>query len=97
MATRGKTLRVRMNAEEWALLDNKAFEAGLSMSELVRASLDTLSVRNRKDQRERNIALNRINANLNVIAKWCNTYRANAERVEVLSHLVAIEREIKSL
>ena len=41
--------------------------------------------------------LNRINANLNMIARWVNTHRGAADSVEVVSHLMAIERAIKEL
>lgn len=95
MAKRERTLRVRMDDDEWQALEEKANEASLTMSELVRTSIGKLQVRNRKDQRERTIVLNRLNANLNMIEKWCNTYKSNADRVEVISHLIAIEQEIK--
>ena len=32
-----------------------------------------------------------IGANLNQIARWANTFKANAEAVEIVAHLVAIE------
>ena len=36
-------------------------------------------------------------ANLNQIARWANTFKANAEAVEIVAHLVAIERALAAL
>lgn len=69
----------------------------MTMSELVRDHLSKLKVRNRQDERERVAMLNRINANLNMIARWVNTHRSAAEAIEVVSHLMVIERTIKDL
>ena len=41
--------------------------------------------------------LRRIRSNLNQIARWPNIYRENAEAVEVIVHLVAIERALDTL
>lgn len=71
--------------------------AGMSMSELVRDHLSKVRIRNRQDEKERVVMLNRINANLNMIARWVNTYRGGADSVEVVSHLTAIDRAIKEL
>ena len=38
--------------------------------------------------------LNRINANLNMIARWVNTHKSAADAVDVVAHLMALEREI---
>ena len=35
--------------------------------------------------------------NLNQIARWANTFKANAEAVEIVAHLVAIERALAAL
>jgi len=90
-------LRVRFSDEEWASLEGLAHSADITMSELVRNHLGKVTIRNRKDEQKRTAMLNRINANLNMIARWVNTYRANAEPIEVVAHLMAIEREIKEL
>ena len=42
-------------------------------------------------ERERNRQVARIGNNLNQIARWANTHRSEAEAVEVIAHLVAIE------
>ena len=35
--------------------------------------------------------------NLNQIARWANTHKENAEALEVVAHLVAIERALDTL
>ena|SRR5690554_912308 len=97
MNTRNKTLRVRFSDDEWQALTDLANAADMSMSKLVRDHLGAVEIRNRKDERERVAMLNRINANLNMIARWVNTYKRSADAVQVVSHLMAVEREIKEL
>lgn len=90
-------LRVRFSDEEWTALQEQANAAGMTMSALVRDHLGRVSIRNREDERQRLIRLNRINANLNMIARWVNTYRDRAETIQVISHLIAIQRYIRDL
>ncbi len=97
MTTRNQMLRVRFSDAEWQALQELSESAGMTMSEMVRDHLGKVTVKNRKDEKERTVILNRINANLNMIARWVNTHRGAAERVEVVSHLLAIERSIKEL
>ena len=97
MTTRNKMLRVRFSAAEWEALQVLSESAGMSMSEMVRDHLGKVTVKNRKDEKERTGMLNRINANLNMIARWVNTYRGSVESVEVVSHLLAIEKSIKDI
>ena len=97
MDARKIMLRVRFSDAEWEALKALAESAGMNMSELVRDHLNKVSVRNRQDEKERVAMLNRINANLNMIARWVNTYRSSAESVEVISHLMEIEQAIKEL
>ena len=48
-------------------------------------------------ERERTRELARIGSNLNQIARWANTHKTEAEAVQILAHLVAIERELGAL
>ena len=97
MTTRNKMLRVRFSDEEWEGLQQLSAAAGMSMSEIVRDHLGKVRVKNRQDQKQRTVALNRINANLNMIARWVNIHRGAADSVEVVAHLMSIERAIKSI
>ena len=54
------------------------------MSELVRDHLGALTVLERDEELEKKriALLNRINANLNMIAKWVNTHKDSADAIE---------------
>lgn len=90
-------LRVRFSDAEWQALQDLAESASMTMSEVVRDHLGKVKIRNRKDEKDRVVMLNRINANLNMIARWVNTYKGKGDAVQVVAHLIAIEREIKEL
>ncbi|NOG58868.1 MAG: plasmid mobilization relaxosome protein MobC [Proteobacteria bacterium] len=70
------------------------------MSDLIRESLNrvrTWSQGDRQSYRERTIQVARIGNNLNQIGRWANTYKNTASTIEVVSQLIAIERELKRL
>jgi hypothetical protein len=90
-------LRVRFSDAEWQALQDLSESASMTMSEVVRDHLGKVKIRNRKDERDRVVMLNRINANLNMIARWVNTHKGAADAVQVVTHLMVIEREIKEL
>jgi hypothetical protein len=60
----------------------------------LREHFDELQVRHRNDEHQRNALLNRWNANLNMIAKWVNTYRGYADVRHVIRQLRTLEREL---
>ncbi len=94
MDKRTERLYIRLSKDELENAQKIAKESGLTISELVRNHLGKTTVRNRNDERQRIINLNRINANLNMIARWVNTHKSNAETIEVLTHLISIENQI---
>lgn len=67
----------------------------MTPSALVRDHIGKLKVRNRGDEQQRIAMLNRINANLNMIARWCNAYRGAADVVEVVEQLQAIRQAVE--
>ena len=78
----------------------KARSVGLSLSDLVRRSVGrvrTWTVAHTDLERERTRELARIGSNLNRIARWANIHKENADAVEVVAHLVAIERALDTL
>ncbi|EBV4848736.1 TPA: plasmid mobilization relaxosome protein MobC [Salmonella enterica] len=97
MAKKQHMLQVRISDDDYSALQTLAESADISMSALVRDHIGKIYVRNRSDERERIVMLNRINANLNMIARWVNTHKSAASAVEVVSHLVAIERHIQEM
>lgn len=97
MKKRENMLRVRFSEAEFEALRALAESADCSMSELVRDHLGKVRIRNKEADRERTAMLNRLNANLNMIARWVNTHKSSASAVEVMSHLMVIERHIREM
>ena len=87
-------LKVRLSEAEYDRLKAKAALAGQPPAVFLREHFDEVTVRHRGDEHQRNVLLNRWNANLNMIAKWVNTYRSYAETRDVMGQLKAIEREL---
>jgi len=90
-------LRIRFSDNEWQQLQEQAEAANLSMSALVRDHLGKVKIRNRADERARIVVLNRLNSNLNQIAKWANTHKAGAEAAEIIKELINLQQEIRGL
>ena len=93
-------VKIRAREAERAEWHAKACSAGFTLSDLVRRSVGrvrTWTVAHADVERERTRELARIGANLNQIARWANTFKANAEAVEIVAHLVAIERALGTL
>jgi hypothetical protein len=93
---RSRTIRVRVSEAEYEALVKKGEAAG-SMSALLRDHLGKVAIRHRHDERQRLALLNRINANLNQIAKWCNTYKGQAEAEAVTGYPAAIRQGLHRL
>jgi hypothetical protein len=95
----GRTRRVemRVSEEEYAALDAKAKAADISMSELLRDHFGKVSIRDRGNERQRNAMLNKLNANLNQIAKWVNTWKDRADAFRVTARLDAVQDEVMRL
>ncbi|MCP3942917.1 MAG: hypothetical protein GY710_15715 [Desulfobacteraceae bacterium] len=92
---RTKIVPVRMNKTEHDRLKKMAARAEKTLAEFLRDDAGKRKVRNRKDELKKLATLNRINSNLNMIAKWVNTYRDKADEIQVLQRLISIERAIK--
>ena len=93
-------LRIRCTATEKAAWEAKATAAGISLSGLMRRSMDrvrTWTARNRQAEQERSRQLKRVGINLNQITRWANTYKGAADTVQVLAQLRAIERALEAL
>ena len=91
----------RVSAAELADWQAKAAAAGVSLSELLRQAMARTQVWTapaRAVERERTRQIARVGNNLNQIARWAHTHRdEDLVAVEVLAHLVAIERELAAL
>ena len=101
MSTRRQVwVKIRASEAERAEWHAKARSVGLSLSDLVRRSVGrvrTWTVAHTELERERTRELARIGSNLNQIARWVNIHKENAEALEVVTHLVAVERALDTL
>ena len=87
-------VRARVLPSEHAAWKAKA-AAGVSPSDLLRQAMArtrTWTARAVAVERESTVQVAGIGNNLNQIARWANTHAETAEAVEVIAHLVAIER-----
>jgi hypothetical protein len=89
-------IRVRVSEEEYAALVEKGAAVG-GMSKLLRDHLGQTRIRHREDERQRLALLNRINANLNMIARWVNTHKGAADAAQVMVYLADVRREVGRL
>ena len=97
---RTKPITVRLTDEEKLDWDLKAHAAGLSISELVRQAMNRVRISHVGDrslQIERTRQIAKIGNNLNQIARWVNRYKTTADTVEVVTHLIAIEKALAAL
>ena len=90
-------VKVRLSQAERQTLEAKAQAAGVSFAALLRDHLGQVSIRNRDDERQRLAMLNRINTNLNMVARWANTFKERADAWAVVSRLEAIQAELSGL
>ena len=92
-------VKIRAREEERAEWHKKARSAGMSLSALVRRAIgrtQTWTVGHAEVERSRVAELARIGNNLNQIARWVNTRKERAEAVQVVAHLIALRREVRS-
>ena len=61
------------------------------------ADADTWTAPARAVERERTRQIARLGSNLNQIVRWAHTHLDDLAAVEVIAHLVAIERELATL
>jgi hypothetical protein len=96
-SVRARRVEFRVSDEEYATLEAKAKAADISMSALLRDHFGRVRIRHRQDERKRLALLNRVNANINMIARWVNTHKGAADTAIVTAQLRAVEREITRL
>lgn len=93
--TRKNIVTVRLLDSEKDELNRKADAAGLPSAVWLRRRIAKGTIPNVSAMKERTAMLNRWNANLNMIAKWCNTHKGAADAIEVKAELVALHRLIR--
>ena len=98
--TRRRQVLVRVTEDELTSWRSKATAAGVPLSELVRRAMSrtrTWTASAADVERERTRQLARLGSNLNQIARWANRQQSAADAVAVIAHLVALDRELRSL
>ena len=90
-------LKVRLSEGEHDRLTAVAAVAGKTVADVIRADAGRMTVRDIGTERARVAMLNRINANLNMIARWANMHKAGADAVRVIAELAAVERAVRAL
>ena len=93
---RSRIIQIRVDDDEYDVLAQKGAAVG-GMSRLLRDHLGKIQVRHRDDELQRLILLNRMNANLNMIARWANIHKSEAEAVEVQACVAEVRRELGRL
>ena len=92
------TLRISpTEKEQWS---EKAALSGLTLSQLIRLSIErtqTWTVPNQTMIQEQTRQIARIGNNLNQIAKWANTYKSTAEALEVIEALELIKDDLEQI
>jgi hypothetical protein len=94
---REHVVKIRVSEAERQRLLSIAEASDYTLAALLRDQFGKVKVRNRADEKRRNDLLKRINTNLNMIAKWVNTFKGEADAVRVMTHLAAVEREVALL
>lgn len=104
--TRAATVRLRLKPAEQADWQAQAKAEDLTLSDLIRKRMGSARPTGIEPKRQRRTgrkadpallaALGRVGNNLNQVAKWANTYKAEAEVRQVLAALVSIEKILLS-
>lgn len=97
---KNRRIEIRVSESELAALKAKASSAGLSVSALLRqaaARVQTWTAADRQTACEMIRQVARIGNNLNQVARWCNRYKGRADTLQVIAHLIAIERELEKV
>jgi len=95
MTARDYEMKIRLNPTEKAELEYRAALAGMPPAVYLRERISRGTIPNVEAMRERTGMLNRWNANLNMIARWCNIHKSGAAALEVHAELVNLSRLIK--
>lgn len=95
-----KKIQVRLTESDLKKWREKSDITGVPMSDLVRNFMSNPRWKpadNRRQHKEKILALARIGNNLNQVAKWVNIYKSKADALEVLAALEAIKTECKDV
>lgn len=92
-----KQLNIRIDEADYEKIQQIANSSNRTVSELLRDHIGKVTVKDSALERQRNVHLNRINSNLNMIAKWVNTHKELADVIRVTELLISIQRGVGKL
>lgn len=99
-----KRINIKVTSTERRQWQDMAKAKDMTVADLIRDALGREKVgiapRSRASRKADPVLianLARIGNNLNQIAKWANTYKSNAESVEIIAGLMAIEKNLSFL
>lgn len=98
-------ISVKLKKELKSELEKKAADNFMSLSQLLLQSARTSTItirrvdspKNSKELLAMTAAYNKFGAQLNMIAKHCNTFKTNSDGIKMLTVLIDIERSIAEL
>lgn len=90
-------LKVRISQEDKIIIQQKAEESGMTVSDFFRQTTLGYRVRNNQAQKEAFCNLARLASNLNQIARQVNTHKNNLNKIQLLTSLLEIESHIGEL
>jgi hypothetical protein len=94
---RSAWLKLRVSPSEKATIVAKAEIQGQTVTDFLRQRALDYRLRVSPLEKERIRLIARIGNNLNQLARWCNTYKSQAEVLEVLVALAGLERTINAI
>lgn len=92
-----KRIELRLSEADYEKIQQIANDSNRTVSELLRDHIGKVTVKDSALDRQRNVHLNRINSNLNMIAKWVNTHKELADVIRVTELLISIQRGVGKL
>ena len=105
---RTSIVNLRLSAEEKALWQHQAADAGLTLADFLRQKTEGAAptkIEPRKKRRPLKCidadpkllhGIARLNSNLNQLAKWANTFKSAVDAASVISELIILDENISN-
>lgn len=90
-------IKIRVSQDEKFIIQGKANELGISVSDFLRQITLNYRLRNNSTQKEILLSVARIASNINQIARQVNTFKCDINQVSLLLCLTQIEEELKAV
>lgn len=95
-----KRVEIRLSEKDYFALSQKAKQADISVSELLRQGAGKAKIIDAVTSaqlRQLTIQVARAGNNLNQLARHCNEYKQNSDGITILTELLSIKNELKEL